>query len=77
MFNGGLRGPRSSLDVASLLEGEDEAAIADDGSLGESFKKSLEAIVGSNYSCLGFQELYLGCRSSGWNSHRMGIIFTV
>ena len=40
MFDGCLRSPRPRLDVAPLLEGEDEAAVADDGAVGEPLKES-------------------------------------
>jgi hypothetical protein len=41
IFDGCFRCPRSGLDVAALLKREDEAAVADDGSLGKTFQQSL------------------------------------
>ena len=41
VFHIGLRRPGPRFDVPPLLEGEDEAAVADDGALGEPLKESL------------------------------------
>ena len=41
VLDGGLGSPWPRLDVASLLQGEDEAAVADDRTLGQPLQETL------------------------------------
>ena len=53
MFHVGLRSPRPRLDVTPLFEGEDEAAVADDGAVSEPLEETFARHVDDDLAVSG------------------------